>query len=63
MRQSAGVLRQEIHKQPRQLRESVPPFSDVMTLASHWDGLKNSPLGGAWEGALVCIYEIAMLIG
>lgn len=63
LRQSAGVLRQEIQKQPRQLRESVPPFSDIITLVSHWDGLKNSPLGGAWEGALVCIYEIAMLIG
>lgn len=63
LRQSAWVLRQEIQKQPRQIRESVPPFSDIVTLASHWDGLKNSQLGGAWEAALVCVYEIAMLIG
>lgn len=63
LRQSAWVLRQEIQKQPRQLRESIRPFSDVVTLASRWDELKNSHLGGALEGALVCIYEVAMLIG
>ena len=63
LRQSAWVLRQEIQKQPLQIRESVPPFSDIVSLASHWDGLKSSQLGGAWEAALVCVYEIAMLIG
>ncbi|KAL8783553.1 MAG: hypothetical protein Q9213_004543 [Squamulea squamosa] len=34
-----------------------------MTLASHWDELKSSSLSGAWEGAFLCLYEIAMLIG
>lgn len=64
LRQGAGVLREEAQKQPRPLREAIPPFGDVVTLASHWAGaLKNSRLGGAWEGALVCIYEIAVLIG
>lgn len=63
LRQGAGVLREEAQKQPRPLREAIPPFGDVVTLASHWGVLKNSRLGGAWEGALVCIYEIAVLIG
>ena len=59
----ALVLREEIQKLPRPLREAVPQFHDVMTLASHWDELKTSSLGGAWEGAFLCLYEIAMLVG
>ncbi|KAL8872458.1 MAG: hypothetical protein Q9174_001914 [Haloplaca sp. 1 TL-2023] len=59
----ALVLRREVQKVPRPLREAVPPFHDLMTLASHWDELKSSSLGGAWEGAFLCIYEIAMLVG
>ena len=57
------ILRGEIQKLPPSLRESVPQFQDVMTLASHWDELKRSSLGGAWEGAFLCLYEIAMLVG
>ncbi|EFX04268.1 polyketide synthase [Grosmannia clavigera kw1407] len=34
-----------------------------MTLASQWEKLRNGPLGGAWEGAFVCIYALAMFIG
>ncbi|PIG85037.1 polyketide synthase [Aspergillus arachidicola] len=59
----ALVLRTEVQKLPRPLRDSVPPFHDVVTLASHWDDFKGSSLGGAWDGAFLCIYEIAMLIG
>jgi asperthecin polyketide synthase len=57
------VLRQEVQKLPRPLRDQVPPFSDIITLASHWDRLKESALCGTWEGAFLCIYEIAVLIG
>ncbi|KAK5989785.1 Non-reducing polyketide synthase pkgA [Cladobotryum mycophilum] len=63
LQESASVLRQEAQGLPRPQRDVVPPFHDVITLASHWDELKNSPLSGAWEGALLCLYEIAMLIG
>ncbi|KAL8845448.1 MAG: hypothetical protein Q9176_000084 [Flavoplaca citrina] len=59
----ALVLREEIQKLPRPLREAVPQFHDVMTLASHWDEIKTGSLGGAWEGAFLCLYEIAMLVG
>ncbi|KAE8371844.1 hypothetical protein BDV26DRAFT_302420 [Aspergillus bertholletiae] len=59
----ALVLRTEVQKLPRPLRDSVPPFHDVVTLASHWDEFKSSSLSGAWDGAFLCIYQIAMLIG
>ncbi|KAL6883098.1 polyketide synthase [Trichoderma longibrachiatum] len=63
LQESTSVLRQEVQKLPRPLRDQVPPFSDIITLASHWDRLKESTLCGTWEGAFLCIYEIAVLIG
>ncbi|RYP75949.1 hypothetical protein DL769_003715 [Monosporascus sp. CRB-8-3] len=63
LQECTSVLRQGVQKLPRPLRDLVPPFHDVVTLASYWEELKHSPLGGAWEGAFLCIYEIAMLIG
>ncbi|KAI0104013.1 polyketide synthase [Nemania sp. FL0031] len=63
LQECALVLKQEVQKLPRILRDLVPPFHDVITLASHWDELKETPLRGTWEGAFLCIYEIAMLIG
>ncbi|KAL3436408.1 hypothetical protein BDV09DRAFT_184345 [Aspergillus tetrazonus] len=44
LQECALVLRTEIQKLPRPLRDSVPPFHDVVTLASHWDCLKSGPL-------------------
>ncbi|KAL4759692.1 type I polyketide synthase [Aspergillus foveolatus] len=63
LQECALVLRTEIQKLPRPLRDSVPPFHDVVTLASHWDRLKSGPLSGSWDGPFLCLYEIAMLIG
>lgn len=63
LQESAYVLRKEVQKLPRPLRDQVPPFSDIITLASHWEKLKESALCGTWEGAFLCIYEIAVLIG
>jgi asperthecin polyketide synthase len=57
------IVKEEISKLPKQLQDQLPPFRTVTTLASHFDELKNGPLGGAWEGAFLCIYQIAMLIG
>ncbi|PHH68654.1 hypothetical protein CDD82_373 [Ophiocordyceps australis] len=63
LHQSTVVLKQQVANLPRPLRDLVPPFHSVMTLASRWEELKESRLRGAWEGAFVCIYEMGMLIG
>ncbi|KAK4182884.1 hypothetical protein QBC35DRAFT_139663 [Podospora australis] len=63
LRQSVAVLRQEVQALPRDQRESVPPFADVVTLGSRWETLRRGPVGGAWEGAIVCLYQLAVLIG
>lgn len=63
LHECASVLKQEVQQLPRPLRDQVPPFQDVITLTSHWEKLKASSLCGTWEGAFLCIYEIAMLIG
>ncbi|RFU80155.1 beta-ketoacyl synthase domain-containing [Trichoderma arundinaceum] len=63
LQECAWVLKEEVQRLPRPLRDHVPPFHDITTLASHWEKLTDSALGGAWEGAFLCIYEIAMMIG
>ncbi|KAL4976029.1 hypothetical protein BDW66DRAFT_166766 [Aspergillus desertorum] len=63
MQECALILRTEVQKLPRPYRDCVPPFHDVVTLASHWDRLKTGPLSGAWDGPFLCLYEMAMLIG
>jgi hypothetical protein len=57
------VLREEVLKLPRQLQHTLPPFKSVMTLATNLDELRKTPIGGAWEGALLCVLELAMFIG
>lgn len=57
------TLREEISKLPNQLQEQMPPIQTVNSLASRFDDLRKGPLGGAWEGAFLCIYQIAMLLG
>lgn len=61
--QCVSVLRREVQKLPREQRQHIPPFSDLITLGSHWEQLIKGPLGGTWEGAFVCIYELAVFIG
>ncbi|KAK3903617.1 hypothetical protein C8A05DRAFT_14423 [Staphylotrichum tortipilum] len=63
LRECVAVLRQEVQALPRDLRESVPPFADVVTLGSRWETLRRGPVGGAWEGAIVCLYQLAVLVG
>ena len=61
--ESNRVLKEEISKLPKHLQDEIPSFHTVTTLAIHFDELRKGPLGGAWEGAFLCIYQIAMLIG
>lgn len=57
------IAKEEIAKLPKHLQEGIPTFQTVLGLASHFEELKRGPLGGAWEGALLCIYQLATLIG
>ncbi|KAH8694996.1 beta-ketoacyl synthase domain-containing protein [Talaromyces proteolyticus] len=57
------VLKEEISKLPRELQDDIPAFHSVTTFAAYFNELRKGPLGGAWEGAFLCIYQIAMFIG
>lgn len=57
------ILKEEIARLPKHLQDQLPPFQTVTKLVSNFDELRKGPLGGAWEGAFLCIYQIAMLIG
>lgn len=63
LRECVAVLRQEVQALPRDQRQTIPPFADIVTLGSRWETLRCGPVGGAWEGAIVCLYQLAVLIG
>lgn len=56
------AVRDEVRQLPRTLKTLFPPISSVLNLADHVD-LRKGPLGGAVEGVLLCIVELASLIG
>jgi hypothetical protein len=57
------IIKEEVVKLPKYLQEDIPAFHTVTGLALHFDELRKGPLGGSWEGAFLCIYQIATLIG
>ncbi|KAL8281761.1 hypothetical protein RB597_009465 [Gaeumannomyces tritici] len=63
LRECVAVLRHEAQALPRDERAPAPPFGDVAALGSCWEALRRGPVGGAWEGAMVCLYHLAVLIG
>lgn len=52
------VIRQELSKLPRPLRDHLPSFYTVLDLAD----FRHGPLGGAMESALLCVLEIGMFL-
>lgn len=57
------IIKEEIAKLPKFLQADIPAFHTITELAMHFDVLRKGPLGGSWEGAFLCIYQIATLIG
>lgn len=57
------VLKEETLKLPQSLRDILPPFQTVTDLAAGFGELRKGPLSAVWEGALLCVLEIGMLIG
>lgn len=56
-------LQEEITRLPQPLRQHLPHFSSVLTIAECFKDLKHGPVGGALDSALLCIAELGMLIG
>lgn len=56
------VLKYEVSKLPRPLKDLVPHFDTILTLAEHGD-FRQGALGAAFESALLIVVELAMLIG
>jgi len=52
------VLKEELLRLPQALRCLIPPFQTILDLVD----LRQGPMGGAIETALLCILEIGMLI-
>lgn len=57
------IMLEEVSKLPSHQQEELPPFSTVTSLANQFDSIRKGSLGGSWEGAFLCIYQLAALIG
>lgn len=53
-----AVLREELLHLPQSLQALVPPFQTVLDLVD----FRQGPLGGAVDGALLCVLQVGMLI-
>ncbi|KAI9739232.1 MAG: Type I Iterative PKS [Cirrosporium novae-zelandiae] len=60
--QATFALRDEVQKLPRVSKALVPHFESISNLADNAE-LRKGPLGGAVEGMLLCVFELATFIG
>ncbi|KAL4887524.1 hypothetical protein BJY04DRAFT_225501 [Aspergillus karnatakaensis] len=56
------AVRDEVRLLPAAVKALVPAFETVLNLADYPE-LRNSPLGGSVDGVILCVLEIATLIG
>lgn len=56
------AIRDEVRRLPVELKALVPPFETAFNLADH-DELRKGPLCGSIDGVLLCLVELATLIG
>ena len=60
--QATLAIHEEVRLLPATLRALVPSFETAFNLADH-SVLRNGPLGGAIDGMLLCVVQLATLIG
>ena len=56
------TIRDEVRRLPAALQGLIPPFETVLDFADHPE-LRRGPLSGSVEGILLCVVELATLIG
>ncbi|KAL4784960.1 hypothetical protein BJX76DRAFT_356566 [Aspergillus varians] len=56
------AVRDEVRQLPTSLKALIPAFETVLNFADYPE-LRKGPLGGSAEGVLLCVLEIATLIG
>ncbi|KAK4206967.1 putative beta-ketoacyl synthase domain-containing protein [Rhypophila decipiens] len=60
LREAIAVLRQEVQALPRDQRETVPAFADVVTLGSWWESLRRGPVGAGISIGLFSAAAVAV---
>jgi hypothetical protein len=60
--EATEAVREEVRNLPNTLRLLVSPFDNVFDLAHHSE-LHTGPLGGAVTGMLLCVLQLANVIG
>ncbi|DAA75798.1 TPA_exp: putative Polyketide synthase [Trichophyton benhamiae CBS 112371] len=61
LEESTAILKDEVSKLPRPLKELVPPFGSVLGLVDV--DFRQGPLGAAMESSMLTILELGLFIG
>ena len=56
------AIRDEVRRLPTALKALIPPFETVLNFAEHAE-LRKGPLSGSIDGLLLCVVELATIIG
>lgn len=56
------AIREELRWLPNALKALVPPFRTILNFVDYPE-LRNGPLSGSIDGVLLCVVELATLIG
>jgi hypothetical protein len=60
--EATWAIRDEVQRLPASLRTLIPPFETILNFADYHE-LRKGPLSGSVEGLLLCVLELAILIG
>ncbi|KAM7213693.1 putative beta-ketoacyl synthase domain containing protein [Rhypophila decipiens] len=64
LRESVAILRREVQALPRDHRETVPSFADVVTLGSWWESLRRGPVSApCLAGISIGLFSAAAVAG
>ena len=62
MDEATRALREEVKELPTELRNLVPAFESIISLADASE-LRKGPLNGSMDGVLLCLVQISAYIG
>lgn len=63
LEESVAVVRDEVEKLPKPVPEQVTNLQNIGSLVDGFEAIRTTPIGGALEGTLLVVLQIAALIG
>lgn len=63
LEETIAVIREEVDKLPKPIPEEVASLQNIVGLVDGFEAIRTTPIGGALEGSLLVVLQIAALIG